>query len=561
MTTPSPTRTTSLSEAEGLLGCGRDHLERALEKIRAITDHGRKIDENQIVTREAARLTTRFEAADALLRYAIRIEEEGLASNEDLARVAEMYAAETLIHFWTTIQWQRDAFGFSSDEAESARPDSAAEDWIRGRLGSGSYEALGRVALERGGINDGPILSEGSPSPDAIDLRDGTRRFATEVVRPLAEDIHREDLLVPDSLIEQMSEMGYFGMSIPEKHGGIGMSNLLMIVATEELSAASLPAAGSLITRPEILSKALLKGGTDAQREHWLPAIASGEVMVAISVTEPDTGSDVAHLTCRATAGVVDGREGYLLNGAKAWCTFAGRANILALLARTSDDSDSGHSGLSLFIVEKEVFTGHEFAAEQSTGGRLTGKADATMGYRGMHSFTLQFEDYFVPKENLVGGDAGAGKGFYLQMDGFAAGRLQTGGRALGLAQASMEAACEYALGRPQFGRPIAEYQNTQYEIGAMAIRIEAARQLTYAAADAMDRGDKKAALLASMAKHFSSRAAVDVSQRSQLLHGGWGYAEEFAISRYVADALVLPIFEGVEPILELKVIGRGILA
>ncbi|MDP7638878.1 MAG: acyl-CoA dehydrogenase family protein [Candidatus Hydrogenedentes bacterium] len=559
MTTLSTDNASNLSEAEALLSQGRAQLDTAVEKARTTTDNGRRIDEHQVLTREAARLATRFEAAAALLKHAVQVEATEPAA--DLASAAETYAAETLSTSWNTLRWQRDAFEFSPDEAESARPTSTNEDWVRRRLTSESYEAAGRLALEHAGVNNGPILSEGSPSSDAVDLRGATRRFANEVVRPLAEDIHRRDLLVPDSLIEQMAAMGYFGMSIPNEHGGVGMSNLLMVVATEELSAASLPAAGSLITRPEILSKALLKGGTDAQRERWLPAIASGEVMVAISVTEPGTGSDVAHLTCQANPGVADGREGYLLNGAKAWCTFAGRANILALLARTSDDAASGHSGLSLFIVEKETFDGNEFTAEQTTGGRLTGKADATMGYRGMHSFTLQFEDYFVPKENLVGGEAGVGKGFYLQMDGFAAGRLQTGGRALGLAQASMEAACQYALDRPQFGKPIAEYQNTQYEIGAMAIRIQAARQLTYTAADAMDRADKKAGLLASMAKLFSSRAAVDISQRSQLLHGGWGYAEEFAISRYVADALVLPIFEGVEPILELKVIGRGILA
>ena len=189
----------------------------------------------------------------------------------------------------------------------------------------------------------------------------------------------------------------------------------------------------------------------------------------------------------------------------------------------------------------------------------LHGKADATPGYRGMHSFTLGFESYFVPAENLIGETAGEGKGFYLQMGGFAAGRLQTGGRASGLAQAALEATATYANERKQFGRPIGDFQLTQYKLGRMATHLAAARQLTYAAARAMER-DETIALEPAMAKLFASDVAVRVTQEGQLLHGGWGYAEEFAISRHVVDALVLPIFEGVKPILELKVIARGLL-
>ena len=388
-----------------------------------------------------------------------------------------------------------------------------------------------------------------------------TRRFARAVLAPRAEDIHRHDLIVPEEFIEQMSELGFFGMSIPDEYGGVGMSNLMMILATEELSAASLSSAGSLITRPEILAKALLQGGTEEQKKKWLEPVATGQLMVGVAVTEPNIGSDVASLTCRATPATVDGKDGYEIEGAKAWCTFAGRANILALLARTDPDLKAGHKGLSLFIVEKDSFDGHDFEMTQPTGGKISGKADPTPGYRGMHSFTLQFEKYFVPAENLVGGDGGKGRGFYLQMGGFAAGRLQTGGRALGVAQASLEAATRYSLERPQFGKNISEFQNTQYVIGSMAAQVAGARQLTYAAARAMDAGGERANLMAAMAKLFVSRVAVNVSQQGQLLHGGWGYAEEYPISRYVVDALVLPIFEGVEPILEMKVIGRALLS
>jgi (2S)-methylsuccinyl-CoA dehydrogenase len=377
---------------------------------------------------------------------------------------------------------------------------------------------------------------------------------------PIAERIHRHDELVPDELIRKMAELGFFGMSVPEQYGGGGMGNLPMIVTTEELSRCSLAAAGSLITRPEILTKALLKGGTEEQKKRWLPPIARGEIMVAISVTEPNTGSDVASIQCRAEEAEVGGQRGYLINGAKAWCTFAGRANILALLARTDPDVRKGARGLSLFIVPKDPFYGHAFEMRQPNGGLLVGKADATPGYRGMHSFTLSFENYFVPAENLVGGEAQKNKGFYLQMAGFAAGRLQTGGRATGLAQAALERTAEYANDRKQFGRPIGEFLLTQYKIGRMATHIMAARQLTYAAARKMDE-DESVSLEPAMAKLLSCDIAVWTTQEGQLLHGGWGYAEEFPISRYVVDALVLPIFEGVKPILELKVIARQLLA
>jgi len=390
--------------------------------------------------------------------------------------------------------------------------------------------------------------------------RDSVRQFAEAEVVPIAEQIHRHDDLVPDALIEKMGELGFFGMSVPEEYGGGGMGNLPMIITTEELSRCSLAAAGSLITRPEILTKALLKGGTDRQKRYWLAPIAAGQIMVGISVTEPDTGSDVAAVKCRADAADHSGQAGYLINGAKAWCTFAGRANVLALLARTNSDLKSGARGLSLFIVPKDSFTGHEFEMKQPGGGVLHGKADRTPGYRGMHSFTLAFENYFVPAENLVGEQGGLNKGFYLQMAGFAAGRLQTGGRATGLSQAALERTAEYANDRKQFGEPIGNYQLTQYKLGRMATHVMAGRQLTYAAALAMDR-DESIALEPAMAKLFASDVAVWVTQEGQLLHGGWGYAEEFPISRYVVDATVLPIFEGVKPILELKVIARQLLA
>jgi (2S)-methylsuccinyl-CoA dehydrogenase len=406
-------------------------------------------------------------------------------------------------------------------------------------------------------LGERAILTAGRlawPLDETLDeVRANVRTFADREILPHAERIHHHDELVPERFITEMAKLGYFGLSIPETYGGFELGNLAMILTTEELSRASLAAAGSLITRPEILAKALLAGGTDEQKRTWLPKLASGEIMAAISVTEPDTGSDVASLSCRAERS--DG--GWLINGTKAWCTFAGRADVIALLARTGDQ---GSRGLTLFIVDKPRFPGHEFAASQPTGGALTGKADRTPGYRGMHSFGLSFDRWFVPDSQLVGGAEGLGRGFALQMAGFAAGRLQTGGRACGVTSAALEVTARYVAERRQFGKPIGDFGLTRYHLGRMASRLVAARAITYAAARAMDGDERAASAIAAMAKLFSCDVAVEVTQLGQLLHGGWGYAEEYPISRYVADAQVLPIFEGVKPILALKVVGRSLL-
>ena len=274
--------------------------------------------------------------------------------------------------------------------------------------------------------------------------------------------------------------------------------------------------------------------------------------MVGVAVTEPDVGSDVASLKCRAERGTVDGEEGWIINGPKAWCTFAGRANVLALLARTDPDVSKGQKGLSLFIVPKDPFPGHDFEMKQPGGGRLVGKADATPGYRGMHSFTLNFEDYFVPLDNQVGGEGGLHKGFYLQMAGFAAGRLQTGGRATGLAQAALEKTAEYVVDRVQFAQPISEFQLTQFTLGRMAARIAAARAITYAAANAFDEDERAAAPLAAQAKLLACDIAVNVTQEGQLIsilalqgHRVHAPCRDLNWIQHVNANLDQPIYEG----------------
>jgi len=525
-------------------------LTRVRDQLVRRTGGGRDIDAHQLAVRRYANLAARLKAAQALAGWA----DDDTLTHPGSAEMADLFAADFALEALHAIERHGLDFGLTGDELAAVFP-AGMRAALAHLLDEARFRGLAQRAAGHGFVNHGAI--HGEDADLTLALRDAARRFAAQRVAPIAQRIHLDDLLVPEELIAGMAELGFFGMSIPAQYGGTGMSNLAMVVATEELSVASLPAAGSLITRPEVLAKALLAGGTEAQKQRWLGPVARGELMVGVAVTEPDTGSDVAALRCRATPAVQAGVAGWLIDGAKAWSTFAGRADVLALLARTDPDPAAGHRGLSLFIVEKQRCLGHEIDLSQPGGGRLTGKADRTPGYRGMHSFTLQFERWFVPGDRLVGE---AGRGFYYQMAGFAAGRLQTAGRATGLAQASLLAAGQYAHQRRQFGRAIGEFQSTAYELGWMALRTEAARQLSHAAARAMDAGRSDAGLLAAMAKLFACRVAVEVSQRAQLLHGGWGYAEEFPIARFVADALVLPIFEGVEPILELKVIGRQLL-
>jgi (2S)-methylsuccinyl-CoA dehydrogenase len=505
--------------------------DRAVEAARTLTRNGEAADDHQVVVERVA-----YAATEARV-----IAELSEAPDQAAARVAIGELAASLAH---RLEPVAGALGIGEPRYADAARAAIAE-----ATAPAAVEAIGTQTItDRGRL--------AWPLDETLDeVRANVRAFAQREVAPHAERIHHHDELVPERFIDEMAKLGYFGLSIPEKYGGHELGNLAMILTTEELSRGSLAAAGSLITRPEILAKALLAGGTEAQKQHWLPKLASGEIMAAISVTEPDVGSDVASVKCRAER--TDG--GFTITGAKAWCTFAGRADVIALLARTGKPED-GARALTLFVVDKPRFPGHEFSATQPGGGTLVGKADRTPGYRGMHSFTLAFDNWHVPQSQVVGGDDGLGRGFHLQMAGFAAGRLQTGGRACGVTAAALEHTATYVGERRQFGRAIGEYGLTRYHVGRMTSRLVAARAITYAAARAMDGDERAAAPVAAMAKLFACDVAVEVTQLGQLLHGGWGYAEEYAISRYVADAQVLPIFEGVKPILALKVVGRSLI-
>jgi (2S)-methylsuccinyl-CoA dehydrogenase len=522
----------------------------AVARATKLTESGARIDDYQVLASRVAYAATEARAARELCDQTASFGSRGTAHLELLAQAA---AAELATSVHDRLSPLLDDLGLSDRDVAGAYPADIVA-LVRSAGHESVVREIGRSVAEDKGRTPVPL------EETLEQVRHSVRQFADAEVAPHAEHIHRHDDLVPESFITKMGEAGYFGLSVPEQYGGFEMGNLAMILTTEQLSRASLAGAGSLITRPEILAKALLAGGTEAQKKEWLPQIASGQLMVGISVTEPNIGSDVAGVACRAERRTVEGVDGWVLNGAKSWCTFAGRADILAVLARTDPDVKKGAKGLSLFIVPKSTNREHAFSFTQPGGGKMEGKADRTPGYRGMHSFTVSLEEYFVPANHLVGEQGGEGRGFYLQMAGFGAGRLQTAGRACGIAQAALEKTAEYVAERTQFKRPIIEFQLTQFYLGRMAVKLAAARAITYAAAKAMDEDERRAAPLAAQAKLFACDVAVEVTQAGQLMHGGWGYAEEYAISRYVVDAQVLPIFEGVKPILELKVVARNLL-
>ncbi len=469
-----------------------------------------------------------------------------LESGDPLSeRAAAFFVAETVLNTRNRLSMRPKAYGLTTADFPPL-PD-AITDLM-------SPEALSELGSE--------FLQVGIPEAELAEehaiMRNTFHDFANEVVQPLAEEIHRQDLIIPDEILEPLKDMGCFGLSVPVRFGGLKPDNhedsLGMVVVTEELSRGSLGAAGSLITRPEIMARAILEGGTEEQKARWLPGIASGEPLCAISVTEPNTGSDVANVSLKATR--TDG--GWLLNGGKTWCTFAGKAGLILVLARTDPAVKPPHKGLSLFVVEKPTTDGHDFAHTQAQGGSISGRAIATLGYRGMHSYEMFYDNYFVPDADLIGEEAGEGKGFYFTMRGFMGGRLQTAARACGLMRAAFESSSAYAKSRQVFGKPVAEYPVSSAKIARMGSLIVACKAFTQAVAKLMDEGD--GAMEASLVKLLACRAAEWVTREAVQLYGGLGYAEETDVSRYFADARVLSIFEGAEETLAIRVVGKSLV-
>ena len=508
-----------------------------------------KMDENQYVFYQLSWLTSEQKVAESFVTYAW---DSSLSVGELEKEMAVSFAAEVISHVRNELIAKPKEFLTTTARVQALLFNEEISDFISNSTTIESYSKIMEHVLKEGHAGTYGL------SEDHESFRETFRKFADDVVKPHAEHVHRNDDIIPQDIIDGLNDMGCFGLCIPETYGGIQPSdkpdNISMLVVTEELSRGGLGIAGSLITRPEIVSKAILKGGTEAQKEKWLGKLASGEVMAAVAVTEPNHGSDVAGVS----VGAVKVEGGWKINGVKTWCTFAGYANVLLVLCRTEADPELKHKGLSILLAEKPRFLGHSFDHKQEGGGRIEGKAIGTIGYRGMHSYEVSFEDYFVPDENLIGGEEARGKGFYLQMEGFAGGRIQTAARANGVMQAAFEAALRYSTERQVFKKPIYEYNLTKYKLARMAMIIQASRQYTNAVGKLLD--EHKGQMEATLIKFYASKISEWVCREAMQIHGGMGYAEEYAVSRYFVDSRVFSIFEGAEEVMALRVIAKGLL-
>jgi alkylation response protein AidB-like acyl-CoA dehydrogenase len=376
------------------------------------------------------------------------------------------------------------------------------------------------------------------------------RQFVDEQVIPIAEEHDHEDKF-PNAVVEQMRELGLFGVTIPEEYGGMGLDLTTYAMIVEELSRGWISVSG-IVNTHFIGSYLLMKFGTDEQKEKFLPKMATGEIRAAFSLSEPGLGSDVAAISTRAKK---DGDQ-WVINGTKMWVTNGLRSGLVFLLAKTDPDADPAHRGMTCFICEKEP------GAAENTGdwkGLTIPPQIKKMGYKGVESTELVYEDYHCPSENVLGGeDAGVNKGFGQMMDALEVGRVNVAARGVGLGQRALELALRYSQERRTFGKPIAQHQAIQFKLADMGTKLEAARLLTIKAARMKDAGERSD-LEAGMAKLFASEAAKEIVEESLRIHGGYGYSKEYEIERLYRDAPLLLIGEGTSEIQKM-VIGRTLL-
>ena len=379
-------------------------------------------------------------------------------------------------------------------------------------------------------------------------IREQFRRYAVEKVEPFAHDWHLKDELIPTEVIEELAEMGVFGLTIPEEYGGFGLSKASMCVVSEELSRGYI-GVGSLGTRSEIAAELIIAGGTEEQKSKWLPRLASAETLPTAVFTEPNTGSDLGALRTRAGE---DENGDYTITGNKTWITHATRTQVMPLLARTDPDT-TDYKGLSMFLAEKTPGDdANPFPTEGMTGGEIE-----VLGYRGMKEYELAFDGFKVQGENLLGGETG--KGFKQLMETFESARIQTAARAVGVAQSALDISMQYAQDRKQFGKSLINFPRVANKLAMMAVEIMVARQLTYFSAFEKDEG-RRCDVEAGMAKLLGARVAWAAADNGLQIHGGNGFALEYKISRVLCDARILNIFEGAAEI-QAQVIARRLLA
>lgn len=432
--------------------------------------------------------------------------------------------------------------GLSSEDLQGALTPEVLE---LTRKGNSQAARMRLVDMIRA-IN-GEIVYGATGLDDELEMiREQFRRFARDRIEPFAHDWHLNDELIPMDVIEELAEMGVFGLTIPEQYGGVGLSRTAMVVVSEELSRGYI-GAGSLGTRSEIAAELILTGGTDTQKARWLPGLASGEILPTAVFTEPDTGSDLGALRTRAER---DG-AGWTLSGNKTWITHAARSNLMAVLARTDPES-SDYRGLSMFLAAKTPGSDEKpFVDDGLSGGEIK-----VLGYRGMKEYTVNFDGFRINDENLLGG--AEGQGFKQLMQTFESARIQTAARAIGVAQSALDAGLQYAEDRKQFGRSLIAFPRVASKLAIMAVEISTARQLAYHAARQKD-ANRRCDLEAGMAKLLGARVAWAAADNALQIHGGNGFALEYGISRILCDARILNIFEGAAEI-QAQVIARRLL-
>lgn len=523
--------------------------QRAHDNVKAMVSDGerisaKKMNEHQLEAHAVAYLATELEACRQMAQWAERV------GGDYEAKVARAYVGEVARSLVGGVD-------LGACENISLSDLGVKDGDLRETVLSpevvafSSEHANGQVYLDIAAhARDHGMPNPGYDDEMLTEIQAQFAKFVDAEVIPRAQDIHRQDILIPMDIVDQMSELGVFGLTIPEEYGGLGMSKVAMCVVTEELSRGYI-GVGSLGTRAEIAAELILGGGTEEQKKRWLPAISAGEVLSTAVFTEPNTGSDLAHLGTRA---VKQSDGSYVVNGQKTWITHAVRADLMTLLARTNPD-EPGYKGLSMFLAEKTRLTGEDGEPEFVDEG-LTGTEIKVLGYRGMKEYELSFEDFKLPAESLLGGEEGAG--FKQLMRTFESARIQTAARGVGLAQAALEDALLYANEREQFGGPIFQFPRVARKIGRMICRIQAGRQLTYFSAREKDQ-EKRCDLEAGMAKLLATRSAWEASDANVQIHGGNGYAEEYTASRLLVDSRVLSIFEGANEI-QAHVVARRLL-
>ncbi|CUS57184.1 MULTISPECIES: acyl-CoA dehydrogenase family protein [unclassified Hyphomonas] len=398
-------------------------------------------------------------------------------------------------------------------------------------------DALSRNTVEETGLDETMSM-----------VREQFSKYASDKIKPHAHEWHLNNEYIPMEVVNEMAELGVFGLTIPEEFGGFGMGKIAMCVVSEELSRGYI-GTGSLGTRSEIAAELILIGGTDDQKTHWLPQIASGEILPTAVFTEPNTGSDLGSLRTRAVKS--DDGSHYSVTGNKTWITHPVRADLMTLLART-DPATNNFSGLSMLLAEKPRGTDDApFPADGMTGGEIE-----VLGYRGMKEYEIGFDDFKVKSENLLGGVEG--QGFKHLMATFESARIQTAARAIGVAQNAFETGLQYALDRNQFGKQIFDFPRVSNKLVMMAAELVGVRQLTYFSARQKD-GGKRCDLEAGMAKLLAARIAWAAADNALQIHGGNGFALEYPISRILQDARILNIFEGAGEV-QAMVIARRLI-